>query len=29
MGLGRDLVDLLSGRRPEVRNRVKFFLLRV
>jgi demethylmenaquinone methyltransferase/2-methoxy-6-polyprenyl-1,4-benzoquinol methylase len=27
MGLGRDLVDLVTGRRPEVRNRVKFFLL--
>jgi demethylmenaquinone methyltransferase/2-methoxy-6-polyprenyl-1,4-benzoquinol methylase len=27
MGLGRDLLDLFTGRRPEVRNRVKFFLL--
>jgi ubiquinone/menaquinone biosynthesis C-methylase UbiE len=27
MALGRDLVDLVTGRRPEVRNRVKFFLL--
>ena len=25
--LARDAVDLLTGRRPEVRNRVKFFLL--
>ena len=27
MGLARNLVDLVTGRRPEVRNRVKFFLL--
>ena len=27
MPLGRDLVDLVTGRRPEVRNRVKFCVL--
>jgi SAM-dependent methyltransferase len=27
MGLGRDLSDFVTGRRPEIRNRVKFFLL--
>jgi hypothetical protein len=27
MGLGRDLSDFVTGRRPELRNREKFFLL--
>jgi demethylmenaquinone methyltransferase/2-methoxy-6-polyprenyl-1,4-benzoquinol methylase len=27
LGLARDAVDFFTGRRPEVRNRVKFFLI--